>query len=530
MQMRTITKTLLAAAVLATGCNQPTRTAEKPAVVNDPFDNVLAQKAPPAKTLEVAPAPAESVKTANGMMLGKIYLPTGEAATSAMLLEKSMPSEVQANKPFTYEIKITNIAKTKLESIKVQELVPGTLRIADATEGSVDGQPHMVTYNVDPLSPGQSTILRLTGTATQSGALPTCLSASYNTALCMAASVVSPALKVNLAGTSDALQCDQLSYKAVVTNSGSGQARNVRIESVLPDGLTTPDGKAVANFDAGTLEAGQSREFTFNARAAKTGAFAVKAIAKANEDLVSESAVVNTAVKRPVLLLTKAAPEKAFIGQPIAYELSVSNKGDGPARNVMLTDSLPKGATIQSISDNGRADAAGRVGWNLGEIAAGATKKVAVVATFSEAGEMKSGAAVSGDCADRQVALSTTKLEGVPAILLEVTDTPDPVRVGTETTYTIEITNQGTAPGTMIKLVATLEEPMTLLSATGETKESVQGQVLTFAPIGSLPPKAKATYKIKVKAAKSADVRFKASMTSDQLGRPVEETEATNFF
>jgi hypothetical protein len=71
---------------------------------------------------------------------------------------------------------------------------------------------------------------------------------------------------------------------------------------------------------------------------------------------------------------------------------------------------------------------------------------------------------------------------------------------------------------------------MTLISATGETKETVQGQVLTFAPIGSLPPKAKAVYKIKVKAAKIADVRFKASMTSDQLGRPVEETEATNFF
>ena len=121
-------------------------------------------------------------------------------------------------------------------------------------------------------------------------------------------------------------------------------------------------------------------------------------------------------------------------------------------------------------------------------------------------------------------------LAGVPAILVQTADNPDPVRVGDQTTYTIEVTNQGTAPGTNIKLVCTLEDPMSFVTASGETKDTVDGKTITFEPLGSLAPKAKAVYKVTVKAAKSGDVRFKTIITSDQLGRPVESTEATTFF
>ena len=45
-----------------------------------------------------------------------------------------------------------------------------------------------------------------------------------------------------------------------------------------------------------------------------------------------------------------------------------------------------------------------------------------------------------------------------------------------------------------------------------------------------MAPGEKATWTVTVKALKAGDVRFKTKMTSDQLGRPVEETEATNLY
>ena len=53
---------------------------------------------------------------------------------------------------------------------------------------------------------------------------------------------------------------------------------------------------------------------------------------------------------------------------------------------------------------------------------------------------------------------------------------------------------------------------------------------MVFQPLATLAPKAKATWRVKVKSVGGGDVRFRVSMTSDQLGRPVEETEATNFY
>ncbi len=515
------------AAAMVVGCQQPQ--VKNTSVESDPFAGAVAQQAKPDTKASAANLD-EQVKISGNQMVGKLYYPTGEPGSSVLLLEKAVPTEVQANKPFSYDIKITNVAKLKLESVFIHETVPGTFKIKDLTEGSPDGKPTTNSIVVGALNPGESKIYRLEGTATQSGPLGMCMSASYSTSLCMATSVVSPALKLAGVGPTEAMKCENPSYKFTVTNAGSGQAKNVKVESVLPDGLVTMDGKGVVAFDAGTLGAGESKEFAFTVKANKTGNYAIKASAKADENLASEAVAINTAVKEPILAIAKTGPEKSFIGQPIAYEIAVTNKGDAIAKNVSIMDKMPKGVVIQTVSENGRADATGGVFWAIGDLKPGDTKKVVVVSTFDQAGDLRSAASAKADCAETVAAMVQTALTGVPAILIEVADQPDPVRVGDQTTYTIVVTNQGTAPGTNIKLVCDMEDPMEFISATGDTKEAVAGKVITFAPIASLPPKAKATYKVTVKAIKGGDVRFKTSMTSDQLGRPVDETEATNFF
>ncbi len=59
---------------------------------------------------------------------------------------------------------------------------------------------------------------------------------------------------------------------------------------------------------------------------------------------------------------------------------------------------------------------------------------------------------------------------------------------------------------------------------------SLAENVITFRPLASLAPKAKATWRVVVKAKDADNVRFKVAMNSDQLTRPVEETESTNFY
>ena len=106
----------------------------------------------------------------------------------------------------------------------------------------------------------------------------------------------------------------------------------------------------------------------------------------------------------------------------------------------------------------------------------------------------------------------------------------DPIEVGAQSSYVITVTNQGSAVGTNIVIKCTLPAEMELVSTTGPTKETVRAKVVTFAPLKSLAPKAKATYRVIVKGVKTGDVRFRVSLTSDQMTSPASETESTHIY
>ena len=67
-------------------------------------------------------------------------------------------------------------------------------------------------------------------------------------------------------------------------------------------------------------------------------------------------------------------------------------------------------------------------------------------------------------------------------------------------------------------------------SSSGDTVGSFSADTVTFRPLASLAPKAKATWRVVVEATDEGDHRFKVIMNSDQLTRTVEETESTNFY
>ena len=106
------------------------------------------------------------------------------------------------------------------------------------------------------------------------------------------------------------------------------------------------------------------------------------------------------------------------------------------------------------------------------------------------------------------------------------------IEVGAEVIYMIRVTNQGSLAGTGIKIVVNLEDSMQYVSASGSTvgTPGANGRTISFAPVASLAPKARAVWRMRVKAVKAGDVRFAVEMNSDQIGRPVHETETTNFY
>jgi uncharacterized repeat protein (TIGR01451 family) len=301
----------------------------------------------------------------------------------------------------------------------------------------------------------------------------------------------------------------------------------VVIEDELPAGVVTTTGRNSVRVDVGTLAAGAAKQARFTAKAERTGSFTNRARATADGGLEA-TAECTTMVRQPVLEVDKSGPDMRYLGRPAEYSITVRNTGDIAAQQTVLTDDIPAGTQFMGASDGGQASG-GQISWNLGTIEPGGSRTVTMTLKPTQPGVVRNTATARAYCTEASDS-AQMNVEGIPAILLEVIDLDDPIEIGGMVTYVITVTNQGSAVGTNIKLVCTLPQQQSYSTAEGPTEASVDGQVVTFAALPSLQPKAKAAFRLTVKANDVGDVRFKVSMTTDQQTVPVEETESTNLY
>jgi uncharacterized repeat protein (TIGR01451 family) len=216
----------------------------------------------------------------------------------------------------------------------------------------------------------------------------------------------------------------------------------------------------------------------------------------------------------------------------MTYSVTVKNRGNGIAKDTIVELNVPGNIDFSSATDGGvfTRSSPGKVTWNVGALAPNETRTFTAVLTGEQAARITTMAVAKAYCAESVSSSVMTKLTGIPAILLEVIDVTDPFEVGGEEIYIVSVTNQGSKAATNIRVTCMLEDSMEYVSSTGPTTVSEMNGKVVFAPLASLAPKEITKWQIRIKALEVADSRFKVTMISDQLGRPVEETEATTFY
>jgi len=234
-------------------------------------------------------------------------------------------------------------------------------------------------------------------------------------------------------------------------------------------------------------------------------------------------------VREPVLTVACTAPEQRYMGRPFDVSFTVANKGDTAAAGTLLEVPVPAGLTVKSASDGGQATAS-KITWNLASLAPNASQKVSAVFVAANAGSFQFSSSAKGTCAKLVSSTCQTRVVGVPAILLEKADDPDPLGVGTgeTTTYTVKITNQGSADDNNVKMVVTIAPELAPVSATGNG--AISGQTVTFPAVPRLAPKEAVTYKIVARGVKAGDGRTRFELNSDMLQSPVIAEESTHVY
>jgi uncharacterized repeat protein (TIGR01451 family) len=496
--------------------------------------------------------PAAGTNQAGGNYQYTLAYPTGDRRTSVLLLEATGPGQVRVGQQYNYTVRVTNLTDTPLHDVQIRNLgampesatsgMAGTPSPADRarqagynendtgtsaaagattrptearrTEMRHDGEQPL--WTIGTLAPRQSQQRQFNEVADEVGTIRNCLAVSYEPTLCVAVQVVKPELQITKTAPTDVLICQEIPVTYHVTNTGTGVAQNVVVQDTLPEGLQTADGARSVTQSVGDLRGGESKDVAARLRATKTGQFTSRAVAKSGAT-EARSREAGTTVREPVLAVSVEAPEATYVGQAVNYRINIRNTGDAPAQNTVLHLATTGG---DRIADR-----------NVGTIEAGAARSVAVTSgTGQAAGQVTLTATAEATCARPASDKGAVAIRTIPALLLEAVDNPDPVQVGTNTTYTVTVKNQGSGPDANIRLVATLPPELKFVRGGGASEIRADGQKLTFAPISTLAAQQVVTWTVEAQAASPGDVRFEVSCQSDSISQPAVKAETTKLF
>lgn len=145
----------------------------------------------------------------------------------------------------------------------------------------------------------------------------------------------------------------------------------------------------------------------------------------------------------PGLSVRVLGPDTMALGQSANFRIEVTNVGDLPARDIVVSDALPP--TLKFVASNPVGQSFGdRMEWRLGDLSPRSTRPIDLTAQAVRAGDARYCVkARSADGLAAESCLDRLKVIA-PALQLEVLG-PKTAEVGQEVQFQIRLTNRGTS-------------------------------------------------------------------------------------
>ncbi|MCP4168020.1 MAG: DUF11 domain-containing protein, partial [Chloroflexi bacterium] len=306
-----------------------------------------------------------------------------------------------------------------------------------------------------------------------------------------------------------------ITYEIVVdNNAGPSTAQSVDIKDTLPPGVSLVDasiertgsGPAACGgpvCQVGDMAVGETVTITIvglvgpsvpDNTLIENTATVFSNTPDPDEENNSDTAQTVVDIEADLNISKDANPDPAVPGETLTYVLTVRNTGPSAAQNVIVTDDLPAGFILTSVSSSqGDCDV---LPCNLGTLPVNGSATVTIVGTVSAdvTEPLDNAAEVDSDTADPNPDDNTTELE-TPVdpqadLALDVTSTPTTI-AGETVVVTYTVTNEGPSDAAGTVVTATLPPGTTFsgenLPPGWTAVDNGDGTVTITAP-GPIPP------------------------------------------
>lgn len=425
--------------------------------------------------------------------------PDNNIATAPFLVEEPADLEIQMTATpaqviyggnVAFWLAVTNHGPYPATGVRVTDDLPAGITggAAQSTEGTAQLELNRIVFDFGDLPPGGAVTGMVQGVAMQLGWLTNTATVTADQPdlapdnnLATAAIEVLPAVDLGISqvlATAPATVNHDLRLELTVTNGGPQTATGLTVTDLLPDGVefvaaeseggtnSFVDRTLVCTLPDLAPEATVTVNVTLRGTVAGDYTNAVT-VAAAETELVPDDNASSLAFAvledADIAVTCTGEPASSLTGEAIVFVLSVTNTGPFAATNVVLEDSLPATAALESVSlSQGEWAATNQtVEIRLGDLAVGGQASVTVTVKSTASGGFTNLAQVFAAQPDLvpENNLCETAVEVRPAADLAVfkTVTPNPAALGTPLEYFLTVTNRGPETATAVVLTEQID-------------------------------------------------------------------------
>lgn len=446
-----------------------------------------------------------------------------------LTIQKIAPSEVQVGRPATFQIRLKNTGPVPANNVELRDVVPKGARLMDTSPRANPGVRGELVWQLGSLKPGDEVSVEVQLMPIEEGEIGSMATVSFSADASARTIATKPQLALKLVAPAKVLIGEEVTMGITVTNSGSGIARRVVLDERVPPGLQHAAGPEL-EYEIGDLKPGESKQVELKLTAVQAGPVTNVLVARADANVRTEDRW-DLEVLSPQLELAVEGPKRRFLDREASYVVSVANPGTASAKHVELTAQLPPGLKFVRTNNNGQYDEATRsVYWLLQELPpkeTGTVELTTIPITIGQDRLLVRGSAERGIAAQKE---HPVIIDGIAAVMFEVTDTRDPIEVNGETNYEIRVLNQGSKESTNVQVTVTLPPDLRLVAAEGPTRRVSEGNQIVFEPLPRLAAKADTTYRVRVQGLKPGDQRVRVQLLTDEIRSPITKEESTRVY
>jgi len=450
-----------------------------------------------------------------------------------LAVQTSGPRRISVGKESKYELTISNSGEVAAEDVLVFVSLPGWADLlgaeasTGATESPVSGNAERtLQWRVGDLPASGSQRLALKIVPRESRPFDLAVRWEFKPVASQAMiEVQEPRLSISMDGPRDVLYGEKKLYKLHLSNTGNGPAENVIIQ-LMPIG---GDDNQPISQRLGTLGADEQKDVEVELTARQVGTLMIRAEVRADGGARAELAE-RVLVRRAGLQVDVTGPRVQYVGVAATYRLRVSNPGTASARNVTVSVNIPPGAKYLSGIENPELEITGnRLQWTLASLAPAAEQNFFIKCTLGLSGVNRFDVVSTADGDLTATTGTTTRVEAMADLRLDVKDPSGPIRVGEETIYELHICNRGTKSAEHVEVLAYFSRGIEPIAAEGVQHQIAPGQVV-FSPIASVSAGGNVVLKIRARAEVAGNHVFRAEVHCKRLGTRLVSEETTHFY